>query len=70
MSNKKSYMKKKKIILLMSAIVIELASVIMIIKTYITHSSPTSGLIFLAIGLVFLVIAITKKSEKGKSELI
>jgi hypothetical protein len=37
MSNKRSYRKKNKVMLLMSAIVIELAALIMIIKTYTAH---------------------------------
>ncbi|MEP6596230.1 MAG: hypothetical protein ABJA71_09795 [Ginsengibacter sp.] len=57
-------MKKTKMMLLVPAIVIELAAVIMITKAYVTHSSPTNGLTFLAIGLVFLVIGITRKSEE------
>ena len=59
---------KAKKVLLVSASVIELAAVIMIAKAYATHSSPTTGLTFLTIGLVFLVIGITRKSENGKSE--
>lgn len=61
-------MKKAKMVLLVSAIVIELAAVIMIVKSITTDLSPTQGLIFLAIGLVFLVIGLTRKSENGKTE--
>lgn len=60
--------KKNKMLLLVTAIVIEIAAVIMIAKAIATDSSPTQGLMFLAIGLVFLVIGMTKKSENGKSE--
>jgi hypothetical protein len=60
--------KKSKMVLLVSAIVIELAAVIMIAKAYFTDSSPTTGLTFLAIGLVFLVIGIATKSENGKTD--
>ena len=60
--------KKAKMVLLVSAIVMELAAVIMIAKAMATDSSPTQGLIFLAIGLVFLVIGMTRKSENGKTE--
>lgn len=55
-------------VLLVSAIVIELAAVIMIAKAIATNSSPTTGLTFLAIGSFFLVIGMTRKSENGKTE--
>jgi len=64
----KSNTNKTKVILLVSAIVIGLAAVIMITKAYVTHSSPTTGLTFLAIGLVFLAIGITRRSGNGKPE--
>lgn len=60
--------KKAKMVLLVSAIVIELGAVIMIAKAYFTDSSPATGLAFLAMGLVFLVIGMTRKSEDDKSE--
>lgn len=60
--------KKTKMVLLASALVIELAAVIMIAKALATDSSPTTGLTFMAIGLFFLVIGMSKKSENGKSE--
>ena len=55
-------------ILLISAIVIEIAAVILIAKAIATDSSPTQGVIFLAIGLVFLVIGLTKKSKDVKPD--
>ena len=64
-------MKKKnkaKMILLVSAVVIEFAGVILLSKAYATHSSPTTGLTFIIIGLMFLIIGITRKSENGNSE--
>ena len=60
--------KRGKMVLLVSAIVIELAAVIMIAKAIATDSSPTTGLTFLAIGLFFLVIGMTRKSENGKTD--
>ncbi len=60
--------KANKMVLLVSAIVMEIAAVIMIAKSIATDSSPTTGLMFLVIGLFFLVIGITRKSENGKSE--
>ena len=58
-------MKKAKMVFLVSAIIIEISAVIMITKAILTDSSPTQGLMFLSIGLVFLVIGITKKSKNG-----
>ena len=55
-------------VLLVSAIIIELAGVVMITKAYATRSSPAIGLTLLAIGLVFLIIGITGKTQNGKSE--
>jgi hypothetical protein len=60
--------KKTRMVLLAFAIIIELAAVIMIAKAIATDSSPIQGLIFLAIGLFFLIIVVTRKSEDGKSE--
>ncbi len=60
--------KRNKMVLLVSAIVMEIGAVIMITKAIATDSSPTQGLMFLAFGLVFLVIGMTRKSENGKSE--
>jgi hypothetical protein len=54
-------MKKARMILLVSAIVIELTAMIIITKAYFIHSSSSTGPIFFAIGLVFLVIGMTKK---------
>ncbi len=59
---------KTKMVILVSAIVIEVAAMIMIAKAIATDSSPTQGLMFLAIGLIFLVIGMTRKSENGKPE--
>lgn len=61
-------MKKSKMVFLASAVVIELAAVIMIVKAIATDSSPTTGITFLAIGLIFLVIGMTRKSENGKTD--
>jgi hypothetical protein len=52
---------KPRKVVLVSAIVIELAGVIIITKAYATGSSPAVGLALLTIGLVFLIIGITKK---------
>jgi len=61
-------MKKAKMVLLVSAIVIELAAVLIIAKAIATDSSPTQGLIFLGFGLVLLVIGMTRKSKNGKTD--
>jgi len=55
-------------LLLVSAIVIELAAVIIIAKSIATDSSPTQGVILLGFGLVLLVIGITRKSENAKTD--
>lgn len=61
-------MKKAKMVLLVSAIVIELAAVVMIAKAMATDSSPTQGLLFLSCGLILLVIGMTRKSKNGKAD--
>ena len=61
-------MKKDKLLLLASAIVIEIAAIIMIAKAISTDSSPAIGITFLAIGIFFLILGITKKGEPGKSD--
>ena len=60
--------KRGKMVLLVSAIVMELAAIIIIAKSIATDSSPMQGLTFLAIGLVFLVIAISKKAGDTKKD--
>mgnify|MGYP001583582305 CR=1 FL=1 len=60
--------KKAKMVFLASVVVIELAAVIMIVKSITTDSSPTTGITFLAIGLIFLVIGMTRKSENAKTD--
>ena len=61
--------KRGKMVLLVSAIVMELAAIIIIAKSIATDSSPMQGLTFLAIGLVFLVIAISKKAGDTKKDV-
>jgi putative exporter of polyketide antibiotics len=61
-------MDKPKMILLGSAIIMEIAAVILIVKAISTDSSPTQGLTFLAIGLVFLVIGVTRKPKVVKPD--
>lgn len=61
-------MDKPKMILLGSAIIMEIAAVILIAKALSTDSSPTVGLMFLIIGLVFLVIGVTRKQRDVKPE--
>lgn len=65
---KERNMDKPKMILLGSAIIMEIAAVILIAKTLSTDSSPTVGLMFLIIGLVFLVIGVTRKQKDVKPE--
>jgi multisubunit Na+/H+ antiporter MnhB subunit len=60
--------KKFKMTLLVLAVVVELVAVFVIAKAYATESSPTIGLTGLVIGLVLLVIAMTRKSESGKAD--
>ena len=60
--------KRAKMVLLVSAIVIELAAVIIIAKSIATDSSPTQGIILLGFGLVFLVIAISRKADDTKKD--
>ena len=60
--------KRGKILFLLSAIVIELAAIIIIVKSLATDSSPTQGIILLGFGLVFLVIAITRKADDTKKD--
>ena len=57
-----------KMVLLASAIVTEIAAIIILVKAVSTDSSPATGLAFLAIGMVFLILGVTKKSEGGKPE--
>jgi hypothetical protein len=52
----------------MSAIVIEIAGIIMITKETANDSSPAVGILFLVIGLVFLIIGAVKKTESGKAD--
>ena len=59
--------KKTKLMLLVLAVVVELVAVYMIARAYAAESSPTIGLTGLVIGLVLLVIAMTRKSESGKA---
>lgn len=61
-------MDKSRMILLSSAIIMEIAAVILISKALFTDSSPTVGLMFLAIGLVFLVLGVTRKQRDVKPE--
>ena len=61
--------KKARMVLLVSAIVIELAAVLIIAKAIATDSSPTQGLIFLGFGLVMLVIGMTRKSKNGETDV-
>ena len=60
--------KKDKLLLLASATVIEIAGIIIIAKATASDSSPAAGIVFLAIGLVFLIIGITKKGESSKTD--
>jgi len=62
--------KRTKMVHLVSAIVIELAAVIIIAKSIATDSSPTQGIILLGFGLVFLVIGITRKTEDTKKDAV
>ena len=61
-------MKKANTAMLVSAIVIEIAALILIAKAIATDSSATQGVILLALGLVFLGIALTRKSKDVKSD--
>jgi hypothetical protein len=56
-------MKKSKILLLAAAIVIEIAAIFLITKSISSDSSPVIGIVFLAIGLMFLIIGITSKEN-------
>lgn len=51
-------------ILLVSAIVIEVAAIVLIVKSIVTDSSPTLGIIFLAVGMTMLVIGLATRSKK------
>jgi len=61
-------MKKAKMVLWVSVIVIELAAVFIIAKAIATDSSPTQGLLFLSFGLVLLMIGMTRKSKNAKAD--
>lgn len=61
-------MDKPKMILLASAIIIEIAAIILIAKAISADSSPAQGLMFLAVGLVFLVIGIRRKPKDIKTD--
>lgn len=60
--------KRAKMVLLVSAIVIELAAIIIITKSIAADSSPTQGIILLGFGLVFLVIALSRKAQDTKKD--
>ncbi|MBW3565295.1 MAG: hypothetical protein KY459_11260 [Acidobacteria bacterium] len=55
---------KPSMILLVSAIVIEVAAIVLIVKSIVTDSSPTLGIIFLAVGMTMLVIGLATRSKK------
>jgi len=55
----KVYMKKNKLLIL-TAIIIGLAASILTIKAFISHSTPATGVTFLSVGFVFLVIIIAR----------
>ncbi|MGH2567394.1 MAG: hypothetical protein ACRDGA_03575 [Bacteroidota bacterium] len=61
-------MKRARMLLLLSAVVIEIAAVILIVKAIATDSSPTEGLVFLSFGLIVLLIGLRKKPESGKTD--
>ncbi|GEM_PF-6003141 len=61
-------MDKTKLVFLASAIIIEIAAIILIVKAISTDTSPTQGVIFLAIGLVFLIIGLIKKPKNADTE--
>lgn len=54
-------MNKSKMVFLVSAILAEIAGIILLVKAVATDSSITQGLIFLVVGMLFLVIGIAKK---------
>lgn len=59
---------KAKMVFLVSAVVMELSAILLLIKAIATDSSPTIGIMILAIGMLFLIIGITRKSEGDKPE--
>lgn len=61
-------MNKAKMVVLVSAIIMEIGAVIVIAKAIATDSSATKGIIFLAIGLFFLLVALTRKPKDVKSD--
>ena len=60
-------MNKGKMVLLVSAIIIEIAAVILIAKAIATDSSATQGIIALVMGLALLV-ALTRKPKDVKTD--
>ena len=61
-------MDKSRMIFFGGAIIIEIAAILILVKAISTDSSPAQGLMFLAIGLLFLIIGITRKSKDSKKE--
>ena len=60
--------KKNKMVAWVCVIIIEIVAVLLITKAIVTGSSPWTGILFLIVGLFFLLIAIKGKSENGKRD--
>ena len=61
-------MDKAKMALLSSAIIMEIAAVILIAKSISTDTSSVPGLILLIVGIVLLVIGTTRKPKDVKPD--
>ncbi len=58
-------MQKSKMILLISAIVMEIVAIILIAKATGAGSSPAIGIVLLVIGLMLLIIGVSNKTGDG-----
>lgn len=67
-TNNGGLVKKDKLLILAWAIAIEIAGIIIMARAFASDSSPAAGIIFLGVGILFIIIGITKKGDAAGTD--